>query len=142
MLRIYKFVQIHQIFQSSKTSLNSKIMVLFDINLILTVLFSLLLFPAISQAFNSVPAPVWESAQDLAQKDRAVLYTLGVAHGVLAARQRFGSRGLSQYYPLGGSLLSQAVQSYISIINNRTGNTTDDMLMEDIKQRVAEVSVI
>ena len=64
---------------------------------------------AIGAAFDGVTADVWNQME---QKpiNRSLLFGVGVIHGLLVARQMFGSRGLSQVYSFTAAHMQQSIE--------------------------------
>jgi len=66
--------------------------------------------------FSALPPSAVASLQALPPPTQPLVYGLGVAYGLLQARQLLGSRGLSQHVPLGGSTLGQAVVALQTLV--------------------------
>ena len=81
---------------------------------------------AITSVFASVPASYWDSVRDSPLNKQAI-YAVGVTLGILRARQAFGSRGLSQSYPLGGAALRQAVDALVQMCGAESHPKLEDM---------------
>ena len=77
---------------------------------------------AISAAFKGVATDVWDRVELEASINRSVLFGVGVVHGLLVARQMFGSRGLSQFYSLTTAHMQQSVEWVLWTAGQDTGN--------------------
>ena len=82
---------------------------------------------AIASIFKSVPQSLWQSTQELSNSLQVVLYGMGVAYGLLQARQMLGTRGLSQYYPLGGNTLAQTIHTLLALNKTEGGDRDPNM---------------
>ena len=68
---------------------------------------------AVVATFESVSNDVWET-YTTAGVSSSVMYAVGVIHGILKARQMYGSVGLSQFYALSTSVYCQALDTLMT----------------------------
>ena len=87
---------------------------------------------AIVSAFNSVSQETWTLVQNQPDAVKALVFGIGVVHGLLLARQMFGTRGMSQQYALTGTVMEQAIHSVL-------GKDDTDSSMKQISHLVADV---
>ena len=58
------------------------------------------------------------------------MYGVGVVHGILRARQMFGSVGLSQNYPLDSAVFCHALETLTGAAEKSGTELPDDMICE------------
>ena len=88
-------------------------------------------FAAVVATFDSVSNEFWETCASAGVSGR-VMYAVGVIHGVLKARQMYGSVGLSQYYPLSSSVYCHALETLMtsSSAGDGAAQLSDDMICD------------
>ena len=65
---------------------------------------------AVGAAFNGVGAEVWDAVEQASSVNKSLVFGAGLVHGLLVARQMFGSRGLSQFYSLTSAHMEEALE--------------------------------
>ena len=75
----------------------------------------------------SVPNALWEKCVS-AGVSKLTVYAVGVIHSILVSRQMFGSRGMSQFYPLDVTVFIHALDVLMNLLRKVEGELSIDHL--------------
>ena len=92
---------------------------------------------AIVSALDAVSAQNWKRVQELPTHLRGAAYGACVVHGVLAARQLFGARGLSRRYALSAVQPNHAAEVIVG--SKVEGQESKERVLEEVCILLTEV---